>query len=131
MDRFNFNRFNRLFDDFFNGNDVFNFNQFFDYGDNFEKKVYRSDDGSVNVVYIRNKERNQKDTNQVDFLKQKLELAIENQDFELAVELRDKIKVLEQNQDEIKKLNDELDTHIKNQDFEKCIEIRNKINSLK
>ena len=58
-------------------------------------------------------------------------MVIENQEFELAVELRDRIKNLEQNQEEIKKLNDELKSHIQNQDFEKCIEVRNKINSLK
>lgn len=129
MDRFNFNRFNRLFDDFFSRNDFFNFDQIFTGDENLEKRVYTSEDGSINVVYIKNGSR--KDKNEINVLKQKLEFAVENQDFELAVELRDKIKNLEQNQEEIKKLNEELNNYVQTQDFEKCIEIRDKINSLK
>lgn len=127
MDRFNFNKFNRLFDDFFSRNEFFNFDQFLTGDNNLEKRVYTNEDGSVNVVYI----KNGKNRNEIDELKQKLDMVIENQEFELAVELRDRIKNLEQNQEEIKKLNDELKSHIQNQDFEKCIEVRNKINSLK
>lgn len=129
MDRFNFNRFNRLFDDFFSRNDLFNFDQFLTGDENLEKRVYTSEDGSLNVVYIKN--GNKKSGNEINNLKQRLDLAIENQEFELAVELRDKIKTLEQNYEEIKKLNEELNNHIKNQDFEMCIEVRDKINSLK
>ena len=127
MDRFNFNKFNRLFDDFFSRNEFFNFDQLLTGDNNLEKRVYTNEDGSVNVVYI----KNGKNRNEIDELKQKLDMVIENQEFELAVELRDRIKNLEQNQEEIKKLNDELKSHIQNQDFEKCIEVRNKINSLK
>jgi protein-arginine kinase activator protein McsA len=127
MDRFNFNKFNRLFDDFFSRNESFNFDQFLTGDNNLEKRVYTNEDGSVNVVYI----KNGKNRNEIDGLKQKLDMAIENQEFELAVELRDRIKNLEQNQEEIKKLNDELKNHIQNQDFEKCIEVRDKINTLK
>ena len=127
MDRFNFNKFNRLFDDFFSRNEFFNFDQLLTGDNNLEKRVYTNEDGSVNVVYI----KNGKNRNEIDELKQKLDMVIENQEFELAVELRDSIKNLEQNQEEIKKLNDELKSHIQNQDFEKCIEVRNKINSLK
>jgi protein-arginine kinase activator protein McsA len=127
MDRFNFNKFNRLFDDFFSRNEFFNFDQFLTGDNNLEKRVYTNEDGSVNVVYI----KNGKNRNEIDGLKQKLDMAIENQEFELAVELRDKIQNLEQNQEEIKKLNDELKNHIQNQDFEKCIELRDKIKSLK
>ena len=58
-------------------------------------------------------------------------LAVESQDFEKAVELRDTIKKLEVNKEEIKKLNDELESYIKNQDFENAIIIRDKIKSLK
>ena len=127
MDRFNFNKFNRLFDDFFSRNEFFNFDQLLTGDNNLEIRVYTNEDGSVNVVYI----KNGKNRNEIDELKQKLDMVIENQEFELAVELRDRIKNLEQNQEEIKKLNDELKSHIQNQDFEKCIEVRNKINSLK
>ena len=127
MDRFNFNKFNRLFDDFFSRNEFFNFDQLLTGDNNLEKRVYTNEDGSVNVVYI----KNGKNRNEIDGLKQKLDMAIENQDFELAVELRDKIQNLERNHDEIKKLTSELEAHIKDQNFERCIDLRNKINSLK
>lgn len=126
MNRFNFNK---LFDEFFSGNDFLNLNQFLSNDIDTEKKIYTNDDGSVNVVYIRGGNKFEK--NEINTLRQKLDFAVETQDFELAVELRDKIKNLEQNQEEIKKLNDELNSHIKNQDFEKCIELRDKIRTLK
>lgn len=128
MDRFNFNRFNRLFDELFSKNDFLDINQFLN-DKNFEREVYSSDDGSYNVVYLRNGKK--KERNELQNLKERLELAVENQDFELAVELRDKIKNLEQNHEEIKKLDEQLRVSIQNQDFEKCIEIRDKIKSLK
>lgn len=128
MDKFNFNKFNRLFEDLFSRNEFFNFDQFISDDINLEKKIYTNEDGSVNIVYI--KGGNKKEKNEINSLKQKLEFAIESQDFELAVELRDKIKNLEQNQEDVKKLNDELNRRIKTQDFEKCIEIRDKLKSL-
>lgn len=64
-------------------------------------------------------------------LKQQLEIAIENEDFEKAVELRDKIKKLESNQAEIEKLEMELKKSIKEQNFEKSIEIRDQLRKLK
>ena len=76
MDRFNFNKFNRLFDDFFSRNEFFNFDQLLTGDNNLEKRVYTNEDGSVNVVYI----KNGKNRNEIDGLKQKLDMAIENQD---------------------------------------------------
>jgi protein-arginine kinase activator protein McsA len=64
-------------------------------------------------------------------LKQKLDLAVEEQKFEDAVVLRDKIKNLEENVEIINELNNELNNCIKTQDFERAIEIRDKINTLK
>jgi protein-arginine kinase activator protein McsA len=64
-------------------------------------------------------------------LKEKLNLAIEDQNFEEAVELRDKIKSLEVNKKKISELQAKLDESIKNQDFEKSIEYRDQIKSLK
>jgi protein-arginine kinase activator protein McsA len=45
--------------------------------------------------------------------------------------LRDKIKSLETNQDEINKLEEELKSCIEKQDFEKAIEIRDQLQKLK
>ena len=58
-------------------------------------------------------------------------MAVEEQDFEQAVELRDKIKNLEENKEKISELNKELEECIKTQNFEKAIEVRDKLNSLK
>jgi protein-arginine kinase activator protein McsA len=47
------------------------------------------------------------------------------------VELRDKIKKLEENKEKISELQSKLDESIKNQDFEKCIQYRDEIKKLK
>jgi protein-arginine kinase activator protein McsA len=49
----------------------------------------------------------------------------------LAVELRDKIKVIENNKLELDKLNKELSECVKKQDYEEAIIIRDKIKELK
>jgi protein-arginine kinase activator protein McsA len=64
-------------------------------------------------------------------LKQKLNIAVDEQNFEEAVELRDKIKNLEKNKEELIKLNKELDECVKKQDFENAIKLRDKIKGLK
>jgi 16S rRNA G966 N2-methylase RsmD len=70
-------------------------------------------------------------SDELEILKQKLEMAVEKQNFEEAVELRDKIKNLEENKEKISELNKELEDCIKIQDFEKAIELRDRINTLK
>ena len=61
-----------------------------------------SEDGTMKITtyYYDNTKTNPTSKN----LKQQLEIAIENEDFEKAVELRDQIKKLESNQKEIDKL---------------------------
>lgn len=93
------------------------------------KKI--SDDGSMVITsyfYGGNPTQGESTTKS---LKQQLDLAIENEDFEKAVELRDKIKKLENNQVEIEKLELELKKSIKEQNFEKSIEIRDQLKKLK
>jgi protein-arginine kinase activator protein McsA len=58
-------------------------------------------------------------------------MAVEEQNFEEAVELRDKIKNLEKNKEKISVLKKELDECIKTQNFERAIELRDELNSLK
>jgi len=96
-----------------------------------EKKTYNSDDGTISFTYITNKKGGLSDDDEINLLKQKLDMAVESQEFETAVELRDKIKSLEKNKEKISKLKKELDESVKNQDFEKAIELRDKIKSLK
>lgn len=88
-----------------------------------------SEDGTMKITtyYYDNAKTNPTSKN----LKQQLEIAIENEDFEKAVELRDQIKKLESNQKEIDKLDEELKKSIEEQNFEKSIEIRDQLKKLK
>jgi protein-arginine kinase activator protein McsA len=88
-----------------------------------------SDDGTTKITtyYYDNTKSNPTSKN----LKQQLEIAIENEDFEKAVELRDQIKKLDTNQKEVEKLENELRKSIEEQNFEKSIEIRDQLKKLK
>lgn len=89
-----------------------------------------SEDGTMKVTtyYRGNEPKNSKGTNS---LKRQLELSIENEDFEKAVEIRDQIKKMEINQETISKMEQELKQSIKDQNFEKSIELRDKLKELK
>jgi len=63
-------------------------------------------------------------------LKTELQTAVETQDFEKAVELRDKIKSLEENGEKIQKLKSKLQKCIEKEEFEKAIELRDEIKKL-
>jgi excinuclease UvrABC helicase subunit UvrB len=76
-------------------------------------------------------ENKSKEMSKAEYLNIKLERAIEMEDFEEAVKLRDQIKNLETNQEEIQKLELELKESIKEQNFEKSIEIRDQLRKLK
>ena len=76
-------------------------------------------------------ENKSKEMSKAEYLNIKLEKAIEMEDFEEAVKLRDQIKNLETNQEEIQKLELELKESIKEQNFEKSIEIRDQLRKLK
>lgn len=89
------------------------------------------DDGSMIVSSYWTNNQNQSPKSDLDNLKYQLNKAIETEDFEKAVELRDKIKNLETNQKEIEKLEMELKKSIQEQDFEKSITLRDKLKSLK
>ena len=74
---------------------------------------------------------NSKEMDKEEYLKIKLNRAIEMEDFEEAVKLRDQIKNLGTNQEEIEKLELELKKSIEEQNFEKSIEIRDHLRKLK
>jgi len=71
------------------------------------------------------------ETDEISLLKKELQDCVEKQEFERAVEVRDKIKNFEKNQDEIKNLQTKLDDAISNQDFESAIKLRDKLNKIK
>ena len=72
-----------------------------------------------------------KPQSELELLKRQLEKSVEEQDFEKAVELRDKIKNFETNKQEIDKLGSELKTAIDSQDFETAIKLRDLIKNMK
>lgn len=64
-------------------------------------------------------------------LKKELKVAIENEDYELAIKLRDMIKDREANQETIDQLEKELKEVIDQSNFERAIEIREELKKLK
>jgi protein-arginine kinase activator protein McsA len=116
--------FEKLFNDLWSSDPFLN-------GDNWERKNYKSEDGNISFTYITNKRGELNKQDELSLLKQKLNIAVDEQNFEGAVELRDKIKNLEKNKEELIKLNKELNECIKTQDFENAILIRDKIKKLK
>jgi protein-arginine kinase activator protein McsA len=92
------------------------------------KKTFKSSDGLYQMSYFT---KNYNKPNELQSLKKQLDYAVLEQDFELAVELRDKIKFIESNKVELDKLNSELSECVKNQDYEGAIIIRDKIKELK
>lgn len=103
-----------------------------DLGD-WTEETYTSPDGKISIKsFVRTGSSH--GTNKpsgLDSLKKKLQIAIEEENFEEAVKLRDEIKNYESNQGEIKKLELELEKSIKEQNFEKSIEIRDQLKKLK
>ena len=120
--RKNFNDILREFDDMFA--------QFDSRLGEWKSQTKVSEDGTMKVTtYYRSTEP--KSTKGTNGLKQQLELAIENEDFEKAVEIRDQIKKLELNQEVIDKLEEELKQSIKEHNFERSIEIRDELKELR
>ena len=124
--RRNYNDVFRMIDEMFG---QFDFNPM---GGEWKTQTKTSADGTTKVTthYWSNDKSGLK-TNDVEMLKAQLENAIENEDFELAVALRDKIKSLETNKESIEKLELELKQSIQDQNFERSIEIRDQLRKLK
>ena len=63
-------------------------------------------------------------------MKKNLENAINEQEFEKAAELRDRIKLLEKKSETISELKSKMKSFVENQEYEKAAEIRDKIRDL-
>jgi excinuclease UvrABC helicase subunit UvrB len=118
-----------------NMNDIFKmfdemFEQFNSTNGEWKTQTKVSDDGTYRITsyYYGNGSEEKSETRS---LQKQLEDAIENEDFEKAVKLRDQIKKLESNQKEIEKLELELKQSIKDQNFERSIELRDQLKKLK
>jgi excinuclease UvrABC helicase subunit UvrB len=132
---FNKRRFNFNFDDLMARYDKMmeEFNK-----QDWDTKTFESPDGNykytryVKVFDLSDFDNdNSKEMDKEEYLKIKLERAIEMEDFEQAVKLRDQIKNLGTNQEQIEKLELELKKSIEEQNFEKSIEIRDHLRKLK
>ena len=103
-----------------------------------ETKTFESADGNykytsyVKVFDLSNlDDDNSKEMDKEEYLKIKLNRAIEMEDFEQAVKLRDQIKNLGTNKEMIENLELELKKSIEEQNFERSIEIRDELKKLK
>lgn len=104
------------------------------------KETYESPDGLyhvktftkvIDLSEIFGEQTEDKKMTKEEYLTYKLQQAVENENFEEAVKLRDQIKNLKSNQEEIENLEMKLKEAIKTQDFEKAIEIRDELKKLK
>ena len=104
------------------------------------KETFESPDGMyqiktftkvIDLSEFYNQSVDDKKMSKEEYLTYKLQHAVENEDFEEAIKLRDQISNLKSNQEEIEKLELDLKESIKSQDFEKAIEIRDELKKLK
>jgi excinuclease UvrABC helicase subunit UvrB len=105
---------------------------------NWSEESYESPDGTYKVTsYVKVFdlsdlfEMSDTKTSKEEQLKMKLKKAIEDENFEEAVKLRDELKNLEVNQKEIEKLELDLKEAVKTQNFERAIELRDELKKLK
>lgn len=139
--RKNFNDFMREFDSMFDSMDsMFNFQPKMIFGNtktetgsdengSWTKQIFTSEDGSTSITnFVRTK--NNGVSSKSKSLQDLLEKAVEEQNYEEAVKLRDEIKKLEKNKDKIDSLKNELTKLVKEQNYEKAIEVRDEIKKL-
>ena len=99
----------------------------------FRNSVRKTKDGIFTTIYYvigdDNKWTSGNDTN-LKNLQKELDECIKKEDFEKAVELRDKIKNLKNNSTKIENLKKEMDIAIQEQNFERAIEIRDQLKKI-
>jgi protein-arginine kinase activator protein McsA len=129
-DLFNFDNLFKLFDDEFNRkNSPFKKIDSI-LGENYKKTTREIEiPGGTCVVISYSLKPTSND--EINDLKSKLNVAIENQEFEIAAEIRDQLKELEKTKTKVDDLNLEMETAIKNQVFERAAEIRDQLKQLK
>lgn len=96
------------------------------------KQTFTSKDGNYHIsTFYKTSKKTTTNSNKLEVkqLQKELQTCVENQEFEKAAELRDKIKSLKENQKTIDSLKVKLDEAIKNQEFEKAAQLRDEIKS--
>jgi excinuclease UvrABC helicase subunit UvrB len=98
-------------------------------------ETYTSPNGMFKyVITTTNRTPNKKspkETDEILLFKKELQDCVEKQEFERAVEVRDKINKLEKIKGDVKKLQTEMDEAVSKQDFELAIKLRDKLNKIK
>ena len=97
------------------------------------KQTFTSNDGSYTVTSLvrtyggESKKTSDKKPSKIEKLKSELNTAVENEDFLLAIKLRDMIKDLEKNEGLVLELQKKLKDHIEKQEFEEAIKVRDEL----
>ena len=91
------------------------------------KQIFTSKDGTYQFSTFYRTSSKKTTPSQTKDLQKELEDCIEKQEFEMAAQLRDKIKALKENQKHIDSLKKQMEEAVKNQEFEKAAELRDKI----
>ena len=103
----------------------------------FTKQTFTSEDGTVKIVSVVRTSNSKNQGGTVDLgakigdLKTELEALVEKQEFEKACQVRDKIKLLEENSQKVQDLEKDLEVAVKEQNFEKAIKLRDQLKKLK
>lgn len=102
----------------------------------FETETFESPDGSMRYTirtykFGGSEKKPKKETGSLESLKEQLDKAVKNEDYQLAIYLRDRIKNFEKDQESIKKIEDELKACVEAQEFEKAIELRDQLRKMK
>lgn len=128
---------NKLINDFFNSPSFESPSLFgdikiktgFDNNGDWKKQTYRSKDGLIKMVTYY--QTSSPENSELSDLRNDLKNAIDEQDFEKAITLRDKIKGLKDEQNKIFELEKSLNESIDSENFELAIELRDKLKNLK
>lgn len=91
------------------------------------KQTFTSKDGSYQISTFYRTSNKKTTSSEVKDLQKQLDECIDNQEFEKAAELRDKIKAIKENQKQVESLKKQMDEAVKNQEFERAAQLRDQI----
>ena len=141
--RFNFNDLFSEFDSLFDGYNSYSSPLFVrgkknvesgdDENGSWAKETFISDDGSYKVTTYYSYGGQNKNTESFELyeLKNKLNSAVDKQDYETAAKIRDLITSIESNKEKIDEIQSKLDEAVEKQDFENAIKFRDKLKKIK